>query len=171
VESRARRGNVPDPHPPSITADSDFRAFLREQANAIIEGRGMPARWHAKRHAMAAKRAAKARRKKLPKGIPLNRPADQGVYVIGAEDHPIKIGIAKNIRHRLSGIQTGCPVPLQVYCFLAAPEGLAREVERACHDKLLNYRLSGEWFDVSPERAIEVVREHLDQYKARNRAA
>lgn len=79
------------------TASAEFRSFLKDQADAIIEGRGMPAKWRAKRDAKAAKKASKKRRRKLPVGAPVNRPIDQGVYVIGAPGHPIKIGIAKNV--------------------------------------------------------------------------
>lgn len=81
------------------------------------------------------------------------------VYVIGAEDGAVKIGITNRIEVRLTDLQTACPMELKVHGSLRCDtEAQARAVERLAHRILHRERRRGEWFDVSSERALDVVR-------------
>lgn len=82
---------------------------------------------------------------------------DQGVYVIGAPGHPVKIGIAADVTKRLSTIQTGCPERLKVYLFLGVKPGTARAIEQECHRRLAAHRQTGEWFAMDRREAVSVV--------------
>lgn len=55
---------------------------------------------------------------------------------------PIKIGVAKDIRARISNMQVANPRPLRVVARCMASVAL----ERFVHDSLVEYRLAGEWF-------------------------
>ena len=87
---------------------------------------------------------------------PAKAPEPAQVYVISAPSHPVKIGIAKDPEKRLAALQTGFPHRLLIHFTASVSNG--RSVERACHMTLSANRLEGEWFDVTPDRAIEVVR-------------
>lgn len=82
----------------------------------------------------------------------------QSVYVIGSAGFPIKIGIAADVNQRCKDLQTASPIRLRVYYHEEAFGGLARSVERECHRRLYEYRLSGEWFDFDPYEAAELVK-------------
>lgn len=75
----------------------------------------------------------------------LSWPILGGVYFVAAGQQ-VKIGVAKNIRARLAGLQTSSPVPLRLLAF--APGGLAEE--RAYHREFAAHRLLGEWFELAP---------------------
>lgn len=77
------------------------------------------------------------------------------VYVVGAVGHPIKIGVAVDPESRLAKLQTGSPARLVLHYAVSVLDAFG--VERASHATLSAHRLEGEWFDVSPEVAIEVV--------------
>lgn len=69
------------------------------------------------------------------------------VYVIqGSTGTPIKVGIARDPRSRLRGLQTGNPRLLRLLYVI--PGGAA--MERALHRQLASCRLIGEWFDGEP---------------------
>lgn len=73
-------------------------------------------------------------------------PIDTNLYAISARDVPdaqIKLGYSQSIGSRLSGLQTGSPVPLIV---LASCPGL-RQHEKMVHRHLKEFRRSGEWFE------------------------
>jgi hypothetical protein len=86
---------------------------------------------------------------------------DRYVYIIGADGHPVKIGIALEPEKRLKEIQTGFPHRLRIYVQVEAFGGLAPRVEREAHRMLTQHRLHGEWFDCSPELAEATVRHVL----------
>lgn len=69
-------------------------------------------------------------------------------YLIQGEyGGPVKIGVTRgSARGRLSEIQTGNPERLRV--MLRIPGDCERELHRAFEE----YRLVGEWFDVTPEQ-------------------
>lgn len=72
------------------------------------------------------------------------------IYVVQAAPvMAVKIGFTRNaeLAWRLKGIQTGCPYPLKV---LASVKGLPAQ-EREAHALLSPYRLTGEWFDWTPQ--------------------
>jgi hypothetical protein len=138
-------------------------------------------------HALAGLRAADRRdalkdlaseilaldRSKMPKRAPRN-PAKNAaivagcrqVYVIGTPGHPVKIGVAGDPKKRLAGLQTGCAFKLRLLYARVCPLGYELKVETACHKALRSYRVAGEWFDVSREQAVNVVREQLHRYQA-----
>lgn len=73
-----------------------------------------------------------------------------------SDEGPVKVGIATNVRARLSSIQTGSPIQLTLsYHSIVTID--ARRLERAVHEELAHRRLSGEWFDVSVKAAVESI--------------
>lgn len=80
------------------------------------------------------------------------------VYVIG-EPHgegPIKIGRTRqSLRTRLSSLQTGYPRKLEVLGSIEVDK--EEETEAALHTYFQDDRLSGEWFEVSAQVAIEIL--------------
>lgn len=76
------------------------------------------------------------------------RAARRWVYFVQrGDDGPVKIGITKDIKSRMSSLQTGHAEQLRL---LASFEG-ARRDERELHDRLSAHRISGEWFHPAPE--------------------
>lgn len=72
----------------------------------------------------------------------------------------LKIGIARNVRSRLSSIKTGNPLPnLWVYTARFASRQEAAMVEAALLRHMSPYRAHGEWarVDVSKDSAAELV--------------
>jgi hypothetical protein len=80
------------------------------------------------------------------------------VYVIGAPNQPVKIGLAVDVAKRLSQLQTGFPHRLKIYEAHEVSSDRARSIERSCHMELRDRRLNGEWFDVTPTEAAQVLR-------------
>lgn len=104
------------------------------------------------RRAQIASSAAKARwgsGKQSPKRM---------VYVIGAADSPVKIGMAGSPACRRSELQIGSPLVLSLFAAIDPSPHDAKDVESAVHYELAGYWVRGEWFDVTPERAEEVIR-------------
>jgi hypothetical protein len=81
------------------------------------------------------------------------------VYVVGnAANSLLKIGYADNLKHRMSGLNTGSPVDLQLLHFLYFVDCMvAGMVETAVHKELAEYRRRGEWFEVTMEQAGEAI--------------
>lgn len=77
------------------------------------------------------------------------------IYFVGPKDGPVKIGKAKNVRYRLSGLQTGSPVELELLGVMIGRPNL----ERALHSRFERYRKHGEWFEKSQE-IIEFIENH-----------
>jgi hypothetical protein len=78
------------------------------------------------------------------------------VYIVGNPHLPssVKIGITNNLKTRLSALSTGNSEKLSILHNWKLPTITdARNVERLAHGRLSQYRLSGEWFDVTPEVA------------------
>ena len=78
----------------------------------------------------------------------------QGNYVYAllceqskGSDGFVKIGITKNLRNRFSSIQTGCPVPVKLCCFIGVPDrDVSARLESLLHESFSDRRVSGEWF-------------------------
>lgn len=88
------------------------------------------------------------------------------VYVIQAGDGgPCKIGHGRDVRQRLSELQTATHVRLRL---IAAYEGGAA-AEAALHRHFADFRLSGEWFDLTPEAALRDIK--LKPFDASKRVA
>ena len=74
----------------------------------------------------------------------------QKVYVIGSGSY-VKIGIARDVRKRVSMLQISSPVPLTVIKLWECDD--AYEVERRLHKKYAEFKTSGEWFAM-PESVL-----------------
>jgi hypothetical protein len=66
-------------------------------------------------------------------------------FVRFGNDGPIKIGVARNLKSRLGGMQTSSPVPLTCIGFIPGNR------EYGLHYKFRKIRLAGEWFEPIPE--------------------
>jgi hypothetical protein len=97
-------------------------------------------------------------------------PPIQGfVYFVTAEkaEFPIKIGFTQKQNDlRLRGLQTGCPYPLRVICFVPG----TYSDERTMHQRFAESRLEGEWFARTPE-LMAVIAEAVSTPSARLCAA
>lgn len=72
-------------------------------------------------------------------------------FVQAGENGPIKIGVAKNVKNRLRGLQTANPVKLKVLKnFEFSSEKRAREIEQRFHNFFKHTRMIGEWFRYKP---------------------
>ncbi len=81
------------------------------------------------------------------------------LYVITAGGK-VKVGISRDIDGRLAWLQSGNPAPITVALKLADKSiRRMRAIEREVHKRLADSRVAGEWFDVEPSRAIDVVNE------------
>lgn len=139
---------------------SDRDAISKQAAEFLKEHR--PGRYWAERRKLhrELKRERDVRRLREQIAEVKRSPEEPSfVYVIGASGHPVKVGIAADVRKRLSGIQTGCPTRLRVYFEIEVED--ARAVERAAHKRLFNHKLSGEWFDCEPAEAVEAIKAAL----------
>lgn len=71
---------------------------------------------------------------------------------------PVKVGFSKYPAKRLASLQTGNPKPIDcVYSFQTPSRELARFAEAAFHEVAKGHRLSGEWFDMSPDLAMNTI--------------
>jgi len=65
----------------------------------------------------------------------------------------IKAGKARNVKDRMVGVSTGCPLELRkaIY-FCVIGDGKAFELERAIHEAFSVHRINGEWFMFETEK-------------------
>ena len=78
------------------------------------------------------------------------------LYVIQSGDTgPVKIGYAQSPSQRLDSLQIGSPVELNLRAVVAVP-GPGR-LERLTHEMASFCHVRGEWFDLSPMEALEMV--------------
>lgn len=70
------------------------------------------------------------------------------LYFIQAEGAPpyIKIGIAGNVRRRITDMQLCCPYRLRLLKRVPAPQ-----LERSLHRRFADDRVTGEWFKITDE--------------------
>jgi hypothetical protein len=88
-----------------------------------------------------------------------NRPIrhqDTHVYIIAASNGLYKIGRSRHLKTRLSGLQSSSADPLTLHSWAPAPW----YYEKFLHARFLRYRVSGEWFKLSP-RALRAVQAHM----------
>lgn len=76
------------------------------------------------------------------------------LYFIGADEGPVKIGVAQHPEKRLRQLQTAYPFPLKL---LAVVKGAAPQ-EPEYHGRFAAHRLRGEWFERCPEILAEIER-------------
>lgn len=83
------------------------------------------------------------------------------IYIVAPIDGwPCKVGISTNPMKRISTLQTSCWKQLEVkWCGWAPTMQQAKEVEMKSHASLTNLGLwlHGEWFDMRPEKAADLV--------------
>lgn len=106
---------------------------------------------------LTAKADAKERREKSgavawEDGRPLS-----GVYLIGSSGGHIKIGVSHNPTARLNEMQVANANSLFILLYLRLPADQAPLVEGAMHQKLAQYRVRGEWFNVDLQHAAETL--------------
>ncbi|NUP08366.1 MAG: GIY-YIG nuclease family protein [Polyangiaceae bacterium] len=75
--------------------------------------------------------------------VPLTPPETSGVYFVAADDR-VKIGKAKNIRKRISELQTAAPHKLVLCNWIDSPDPGAEESRQ--HQTFKPLRVVGEWF-------------------------
>ena len=83
------------------------------------------------------------------------------IYVISPQDGwPCKIGISTNPIKRINTLQTACWKQLEVkWCAWAPTVQKAHDLELRSHRTLTDMAkwLHGEWFDLRPDKAIDLV--------------
>lgn len=87
------------------------------------------------------------------------------LYVIGAEDGPVKIGITSSLTSRMAMIQTGCPFPAVLWFVwpIFSREDAAMH-ERTIHAVYREKRLAGEWFDIPSSQGREAIEVAIDTH-------
>lgn len=84
------------------------------------------------------------------------------VYIMcqndGSPRAPVKVGIAGNIESRLKQIRTATPFPVRLYNRFRFPDReIARLMESAFHKARADHRVHGEWFNIDPPAAFEMM--------------
>lgn len=75
------------------------------------------------------------------------------VYFVREESHgPIKIGRAREVRKRISQLQTGNSVKLQLLGWIVTENDAA--TEREMHKSYSKALLRGEWFDITQDHVL-----------------
>ena len=79
------------------------------------------------------------------------------IYFIKA-DRFIKIGVSNNPPKRISTIKTGNPFDCEFIGCVMVESKYAYTLESLLHDYFINYRESGEWFSMSVDDILNVIR-------------
>lgn len=79
------------------------------------------------------------------------------IYVIGAPNRPVKVGHSQHPDRRLKGLQVSNVDRLSILHSVECRDAEKLFAERYAHALLWPRRISGEWFDVTPEQAITAV--------------
>lgn len=83
---------------------------------------------------------------------------DGFLYIIAHPRLPgYKVGRAFNPESRLAGYQTGCPERAYYLRYVSPYFESCVEIEKRVHAALIEHRLEGEWFDISPVHIINVI--------------
>ena len=69
----------------------------------------------------------------------------------------MKIGAATNPGMRLNELQCGNPFELKLMATVSIYTGNPKLVEYAAHRLAQKYRIRGEWFELSAERAVKMI--------------
>ena len=78
----------------------------------------------------------------------------------------VKIGVAKDIKQRLAGLQTGSPFILKVWYYFIVDDEKAMSVERDLHNLFRWSRVHGEWFKIHPY-IVDFVNAHREMLKSK----
>lgn len=80
------------------------------------------------------------------------------IYVIVGDGVSIKVGISVRPKRRLRELQTGSSIELRLFAAINVPDReLAERIERKVHRILRRRHLSGEWYFMPPEQAVELI--------------
>lgn len=97
----------------------------------------------------------------------MNQSRDTFVYLIAHRDGniflaPIKVGVSNTPDERLATFQTSCPHEIGLVIKIAYPtREIALKMEECFHVTQKPHRLRGEWFDIPPHQATQLLRLHL----------
>jgi DNA-binding XRE family transcriptional regulator len=89
------------------------------------------------------------------------------IYAISAGNNAVNIGIAGDLKSRLSTLQSGHYEPLKVAFSHTCGKKEARIIEQFAHHPLEAKRLRGEWFNVTPERAQAAIIKAIERVQAK----
>lgn len=87
------------------------------------------------------------------------------IYVIGTDQPPYKVGIAKNPEHRLKALQTGHPQPLRIIHKIPTDAKRTHLLEAAMHRNMRHHRMTGEWFDMPLDKLLLEVEHVMIRYE------
>lgn len=79
------------------------------------------------------------------------------IYVIGNDTNRQKIGISRDVEKRLKTLQTGNPDKLKIHYKIECPYEKTRKLEKKIHTELNYKKLKGEWFNMTPDEAINYL--------------
>ena len=88
------------------------------------------------------------------------------VYVIGDEAGRHKIGVSATPERRRAHLQTERKTKLTLVATYQSPTGRGWAIESKAHALLSDCRLSGEWFAVTADQAMETVQRALEMVEA-----
>lgn len=80
------------------------------------------------------------------------------IYIIGSDNPPYKIGISKDPRRRLKELQTGYPQKLRILETRKVDISRTKLLESVIHKHLDQYKMNGEWFNIS----LKDAKLHID---------
>jgi hypothetical protein len=78
------------------------------------------------------------------------------IYIIGTNERQ-KIGYSGDVNKRLKTLQTGNPETLTIHHTIEVPNERARLVENKIHKEYNHLRIKGEWFNMTPNKAKDVL--------------
>jgi hypothetical protein len=81
------------------------------------------------------------------------------VYAISDEKSKIKIGVSGHPPSRVKQLQFECRNKLTLLHSLKCQENEAYRIERTAHRLIENKKVSGEWFEVSADEAINAIKD------------
>lgn len=81
--------------------------------------------------------------------------ASKYVYLIGAENGLVKIGVAVNVADRLRFLDTASPVGLHSIFYFRDDD--AKKTEGVLHRQFSAKRVKGEWFELSPDDIDKII--------------
>lgn len=82
------------------------------------------------------------------------------LYVLKTGANYYKIGLASEIKSRISQLQTGCPTPIETVALHDVI--FPKKIEALSHREMKQYAIRGEWFEVPDDRIDEFLAEVSD---------
>lgn len=91
------------------------------------------------------------------------------VYALDMDNGTVKIGIARDVAQRISGVQHASGLTVRRYHATdAAPDNLARDIERELHQRFAPFRTNGEFFSIDYDNAAAALDAYASQIDAAN---